>query len=57
MNSETDIAPRCSEEIKKIFNNKGKMVVLSVITVTIIYWVVAKWSINKSGYSKDLVVF
>ena len=57
MNSKSESNHAFSNEIKKMFNRKGKIILLSVILLTTIYWILAKWYTNKSGYSKDLVVF
>ncbi|MHA1292686.1 MAG: CPBP family intramembrane glutamic endopeptidase [Promethearchaeota archaeon] len=46
-----------SNEIKVIFDKKGKIVLSSVILLTIVYWFLALWYKNKSGYTKELVVF
>lgn len=57
MNSKLEPNQAFSDEIKKMFNKKGIIILLSVIGLTILYWILAKWHTNKSGYSKDLVVF
>ena len=46
-----------ASEIKSMFNRKGKIVLLSVIGLTVVYWFLALWYTNKVGYTKDLVVF
>ena len=48
---------RFSNEIKSMFDKKGRIILISAIALTIIYWVLALWYTNKSGYTKDLVVF
>ncbi|MGV9172306.1 MAG: CPBP family intramembrane glutamic endopeptidase [Promethearchaeia archaeon] len=57
MASKTDSKSDFHEEIKSIFNRKGIVIILSIIGLTVIYWIIAKWYVNKSGYSKDLVIF
>jgi membrane protease YdiL (CAAX protease family) len=48
---------KLSNEIKSIFDKKGKIVLFSSILLTIAFWFLAMWYTNKSGYTKDLVVF
>ena len=48
---------RFSNEIKSMFDKKGRIVLISAILLTFIYWILALWYTNKSGYTKDLVVF
>ena len=44
-------------EIKSMFDKKGKIILLSSIVLTVAFWILALWYTNKSGYTKDLVVF
>lgn len=46
-----------NSEFKSMFDRKGKIVLFSVIGLTIAYWFLALWYTNKVGYTKDLVVF
>ncbi len=53
----TESSPKSSSELKQMFDKKGQVVLLSSIVLTIAYWVLALWYTNKSGFTKDLVVF
>jgi hypothetical protein len=44
-------------EFKSMFDKKGKTILISAILLTIAFWFLAMWYTNKSGYTKDLVVF
>lgn len=46
-----------SNQFKQMFDKKGKTVIISVCLLTVAYWFLALWYTNKSGYTKDLVVF
>ncbi|MHA1282244.1 MAG: CPBP family intramembrane glutamic endopeptidase [Promethearchaeota archaeon] len=40
-----------------MLSKKRMVVLLSTCILTIIYWITALWYTNKSGYTKDLVIF
>jgi len=46
-----------AKEFKEMFNKKGQIVLISVCLLTVAYWFLALWYTNKSGYTKNLVVF
>jgi len=46
-----------TNEFKQMFDKKGRIVLSTTILLTIAFWFLALWYTNKSGYTKDLVVF
>ena len=43
--------------VKRMFDKKGLIVLLSTIALTVMYWWLALWYANDLPFSKDLVVF
>ncbi|MHA1147520.1 MAG: CPBP family intramembrane glutamic endopeptidase [Promethearchaeota archaeon] len=46
-----------SNEFKQMFDKNGRIVLISVCLLTVSYWFLALWYTNKSGYTKELVIF